>query len=114
MSLHLMTKEPGPGGMRLRAAPLGLSFSEEYAERTPGAYERLLLDVVRGAPTLFMRNDEVEAAWAWIEPILEGWKSSGEAPRSYASGSYTSALMGPTDSTLLIGRDGRRWHEDMA
>ena len=56
-----------------------------------------------------MRNDEVEAAWAWIEPILEGWKSSGEAPRSYASGS-----MGPTDSTLLIGRDGRRWHEDMA
>ena len=109
MSLHLMTKEPGPGGMRLRAAPLDLSFSEEHAERTPGAYERLLLDVVRGAPTLFMRNDEVEAAWAWIEPILEGWKSSGEAPRSYASGS-----MRPTDSTLLIGRDGRRWHEDRA
>ena len=111
MSLHLMTKAPGPGGMRLRAAPLDLSFSEEYAERTPARTSACCWMSFRCAD-LFMRNDEVEAAWAWIEPILEGWKSSGEAPRSYASAAMLR-LVGPTDSTLLIGRDGR-WHEDRA
>ena len=59
-----MSKDPGPGGMRLRATPLNLSFAETFKVRYPDAYERLLMDVVRGNPTLFMRRDEVEAAWS--------------------------------------------------
>ena len=73
------------------------------------AYERLLMDVVRGNPTLFMRKDEVAAAWRWIDPILDGWASEGIAPRPYPAGSW-----GPSDATALIARDGRAWHEDVA
>ena len=68
--LHLVAKEPGPGGIRLHPAALNLSFAETFKSRLPDAYERLLMDVVQGNPTLFMRRDEVETAWAWIEPIL--------------------------------------------
>ena len=105
--LTLMTKVPGPGGMRLRPAPLNLSFAQEFHIRSPEAYERLLLDVVRGNSTLFMRRDEIEAAWAWIEPILHAWEDSGEPPRSYAAGSW-----GPSSAIALIERDGRTWSED--
>ena len=73
------------------------------------AYERLLMDVVRGNPTLFMRKDEVSAAWQWIDPILDGWKSERVAPRPYTAGSW-----GPSDATALLARDGRSWHEDVA
>ncbi len=65
VKLFLMIKDPGPGGMRLREVPLNLSFAEAFHERTPEAYERLLLDVIRGQQTLFMRRDELEAAWSW-------------------------------------------------
>ncbi len=67
-----MNKVPGPGGLRLRRVPMDLSFAETFGGRQPEAYERLLMDVVRGNPMLFMRRDEVEAAWAWIDPILAG------------------------------------------
>jgi glucose-6-phosphate 1-dehydrogenase len=109
VQLLLMSKDPGPGGMRLRAAPLNLSFAETFKVRYPDAYERLLMDVVRGNPTLFMRRDEVEAAWAWIEPILDVWEDRGEAPKPYAAGSW-----GPSAAIALIERDGRTWHEDGA
>ncbi|MGH3648510.1 MAG: glucose-6-phosphate dehydrogenase [Micromonosporaceae bacterium] len=105
--LHLVTKEPGPRGVRLRPVPLNLSFAETFKSRLPDAYERLLMDVVRGNPTLFMRRDEVEAAWSWVEPILEAWKLSGEPPKRYAAGTS-----GPAAATALIERDGRTWHED--
>ena len=107
VQLVLMSKDPGPGGMRLRATPLNLSFAETFRVRYPDAYERLLMDVVRGNPTLFMRRDEVEAAWAWIEPILETWRERGEPPKSYTAGSW-----GPSAAIALIERDGRTWHED--
>ncbi len=107
VQLTLMNKLPGPGGMRLRATPLNLSFAETFQVRYPDAYERLLMDVVRGNPTLFMHRDEVEAAWAWIEPILEGWQASGEPPKPYPAGSW-----GPSAAIALIERDGRTWHED--
>ncbi|HYM32108.1 MAG TPA: glucose-6-phosphate dehydrogenase [Candidatus Cybelea sp.] len=107
IQLFAMTKIPGPGGMRLRRAPLNLSFAEEFRTRSPEAYERLLMDVVRGNPTLFMRRDEVEAAWRWIEPIMDGWRASGEPPRTYAAGTW-----GPSASATLIARDGRAWTED--
>ena len=107
--LFLTAKDPGPGGMRLREAPLNLSFAETFKTRYPDAYERLLIDVVRGDPTLFMRRDEVETAWAWVEPILEVWRERNEPPRPYAAGSW-----GPTAAIALIERDGRTWYEDAA
>ena len=73
MRLEMMTKDPGPGGLRLSPTGLDISFEKTFGKRFPDAYERLLMDTVRGNPTLFMRHDEVEAAWAWVEPILEAW-----------------------------------------
>jgi len=107
ITLHLMTKEPGPGGLRLKPAPLDLSFAEAFTGRVPEAYERLLLDVVRGNPTLFMRRDEVEAAWTWLDATLRTWEEGGETPKPYMAGSW-----GPTAATAMIERDGRTWYED--
>jgi glucose-6-phosphate 1-dehydrogenase len=109
VELLLMIKDPGPGGMRLRAMPLNLSFAEAFRARYPDAYERLLMDVIRGNPTLFMRRDEVEAAWAWVEPILAGWQERHETPKPYAAGTW-----GPSAAIALIERDSRTWHEDAA
>jgi glucose-6-phosphate 1-dehydrogenase len=108
MRLKMMTKDPGPGGLRLRPAELDISFEEAFSVRYPDAYERLLMDTVRGNATLFMRRDEVEAAWGWVEPILEAWEQSAEKPKPYAAGSW-----GPTASIALIERDGRTWHEEL-
>jgi glucose-6-phosphate 1-dehydrogenase len=109
ITLHLMTKEPGPGGLRLKSVPLDLSFAEAFEGRFPEAYERLLLDVVRGNPTLFMRRDEVEAAWTWLDASIRGWEEASEPPKPYMAGSW-----GPTAATALIERDGRTWHEEAA
>jgi glucose-6-phosphate 1-dehydrogenase len=107
VKLWLTIKHPGPGGLRLRTVPLDMSFAEAFGAQQPDAYERLLLDVVRGNPTLFMRRDEVEAAWRWADPILAGWANANEAPRPYAAGSW-----GPSAAVALIERDGRTWHDD--
>lgn len=107
VKLFLMIKDPGPGGMRLREVPLNLSFAQTFSERTPEAYERLLLDVVRGNQTLFMRRDELEAAWAWVDPIRSAWDAAPDAPQPYSAGTW-----GPTGAIALIERDGRTWHED--
>ena len=64
------------------------------------------MDVVRGNQTLFMRRDEVEAAWAWVQPLLDAWADSAEPPRPYAAGAW-----GPTAAIALIERDGRTWYE---
>ena len=108
MRLEMMTKEPGPGGLRLRPTGLDISFEKAFGTRYPDSYERLLMDTVRGNATLFMRRDEVEAAWAWVEPMLDTWEARGDAPKPYASGSW-----GPTASIALIERDGRTWHEQV-
>ena len=102
-----MIKDPGPGGMRLRQVPLDMSFADVFETRNPDAYERLLMDVVRGNQTLFMRRDEVEAAWSFIEPILDAWAASPEPPRPYTAGTW-----GPTSSVALLERDRRTWHEE--
>lgn len=107
--LWLMIKDPGPGGMRLRHVPLDMSFAQTFKVRSPEAYERLIMDVIRGNATLFMRRDEVEAAWQWIDPILDGWAASREAPKTYTAGTW-----GPSSSIALIERDGRTWHEEGA
>ena len=107
ITLKVTIKEPGPGGMRLVDVPLDMTFAEALGpdgEDPPGAYERLIVDVIRGNQTLFMRGDEVEAAWGWTDPIIAGWNSRGDVPKPYASGSP-----GPTDADLLMRRDGREW-----
>jgi glucose-6-phosphate 1-dehydrogenase len=106
VKLWLMIKDPGPGGMRLRHVSLDMSFAESFGVRPVDAYERLLMDVVRGNQTLFMRRDEVEAAWAWIDPILEAWRAGGEPPKAYTAGTW-----GPSAAVALIERDGRTWHD---
>jgi len=106
MEIHLNAKEPGPGGYRLKPVALDLSYANAFDKRSPDAYERLLMDVIRGNMTLFMRRDEVEAAWAWCEPILKHWESGALPPKSYPAGSA-----GPTASFTLIERDGRSWQE---
>jgi len=108
IKLWLMIKEPGPGGMRLQHVPLDMSFARTFETRFPDAYERLLMDVVRGNATLFMRRDEVEAAWRWVDPIRAAWQRQGLAPRPYMAGSW-----GPAAATALIERDGRTWHEEL-
>jgi glucose-6-phosphate 1-dehydrogenase len=106
MRLHMTAKEPGPGGIRLRPVSLDLSYAQTFQRRSPDAYERLLMDVVRGNPTLFMRRDEVEAAWAWVEPIVTAWADGAHDPLPYPAGTS-----GPHAATTLIERDGRAWHE---
>ncbi|ASP21402.1 glucose-6-phosphate 1-dehydrogenase [Antarctobacter heliothermus] len=109
MTLDVTIKEPGPGGMRLVDVPLDMSFAEALGpevEEVPDAYERLIMDVIRGNQTLFMRGDEVEAAWAWTDPIIAGWQSRGEVPKPYDAGTA-----GPEDALMLMHRDGRRWRE---
>jgi glucose-6-phosphate 1-dehydrogenase len=106
VKLWLMVKDPGPGGMRLRHLPLDMSFARAFAVRHVDAYERLLMDVIRGNQTLFMRRDEVEAAWEWIDPILQAWAASPDRPKPYTSGTW-----GPSAAIALIERDGRSWYE---
>jgi glucose-6-phosphate 1-dehydrogenase len=102
-------KDPGPGGMRLRQAVLDLSFSSDLGlgdGELPDAYERLVLDVVRGDQTLFMRRDEVDAAWKWVDPIIEGWAERGLMPELYDAGGR-----GPDGAMRLLHREGRAWRD---
>ena len=107
MTLDVTIKEPGPGGMRLLDVPLDMSFAEALGGTSvPDAYERLIMDVIRGNQTLFMRGDEVEAAWAWTDPIIDGWTARNDVPKPYDAGSS-----GPEDSLMLMHRDGRKWRD---
>jgi glucose-6-phosphate 1-dehydrogenase len=107
IKLWLMIKEPGAGGMRLQHVPLDMSFAKTFTMPSADAYERLLMDAIRGNPALFMRRDEVEAAWRFIDPIREAWAQIGEPPRPYTAGTW-----GPAASIALIERDGRTWNEE--
>lgn len=108
ISLTVMNKVPGAGeGMNLQPVDLNLSLSEAFNnKRSPEAYERLLLDVMRDDATLFMRYDEVEAAWKWVDGIMAAWSQTSERPKEYASGSW-----GPAASMALPIKDGRNWHD---
>ena len=114
ITLGMTIKEPGPGGMRLTTADLDMTFAESLGggsgaaggrhARMPDAYERLVMDVIRGDQTLFMRGDEVEAAWAWIDPVVAAWTERHEPPHLYDPGSS-----GPEDALGLLHRSERRW-----
>ena len=106
LQLNLMAKTPGDG-MRLKPVELELDFRATFKMPRMEAYERLLLDVLRGQLTLFMRSDELEAAWEWVEPILNYWDQQETEPLPYASGTW-----GPAAASALIGRDGLQWREE--
>jgi glucose-6-phosphate 1-dehydrogenase len=105
--LQLMNKIPGLSE-QMRLQPVDLELNTPLnTEHKPDAYERLLLDVIRANPTLFMRLDEVEAAWKWIDVILEGWAADLVPMKSYTAGTD-----GPSAAVQLIARDGRSWHDE--
>jgi len=107
--LQLMAKTPGLGrdGVRLREIPLDLGLANAFSEfRRRIAYERLLLDLIEGDPTLFVRRDEVEAQWAWIDGIRASWAESGKKPKPYAAGT-----LGPAEAVALAERDGVTWND---
>ncbi len=106
IKLKLMNKIPGlTENMKLQEVELELN-APMNEKRKPNAYERLVLDVIRNNPTLFMRLDEVEAAWRWTDIILEGWAENIVPMKSYSAGTD-----GPSASIELIARDGRSWHD---
>ncbi|MGQ7816521.1 glucose-6-phosphate dehydrogenase [Metapseudomonas furukawaii] len=106
ISLQLMAKSPGKG-MNLEPVELDLNLATAFSQqRRWDAYERLLLDVIEGDSTLFMRRDEVEAAWRWVDPILEGWHEYYLSPRPYPAGST-----GPEQAHALLELHGRAWHD---
>jgi len=109
LELHLLAQ--GQSNRRnsqtLSPVQLDLDFDKRFGSERVGAYERLLLDVIDGRLNLFVRSDEQEEAWRWVEPILEHWKNDAQGPRLYAAGTW-----GPSASSAMIARDGFCWAEE--
>jgi glucose-6-phosphate 1-dehydrogenase len=106
IALRFISKEPGQQTI-LRDVAMDFRYGTAFGSNTPEAYERLLLDAMRGEATLFTRRDEVEEQWAYIDRVLKAWSSDGPPPPpSYAAGSW-----GPEQADDLIARDGRRWRK---
>ena len=110
LELHLLAQgtaqhQTGPA---LSPVHLNLDFDLRFGTERVGAYERLLLDVIAGRLNLFVRSDEQEEAWRWVEPILQHWKNDPTEPRPYAAGSW-----GPSAASAMIARDGHCWSEEM-
>jgi glucose-6-phosphate 1-dehydrogenase len=108
VEIDVLNKVPGlEKGVRLQRSTLDLSFTEAFKSiRIPDAYERLLLEVMQANQTLFIRRDEVEQAWTWIDSIQDAWRALGESPKPYPAGSW-----GPAASVAMLSRDGREWVE---
>jgi glucose-6-phosphate 1-dehydrogenase len=110
IQMLVMAKEPGldRDGVKLREVPLTLNIDAAFAgSRRRIAYERLMLDLIDGDQTLFVRRDEVEAQWQWIDAIREGWTANGTKPKHYPAGSW-----GPSAAIALTERDGVTWQDD--
>ena len=107
ISLHTLNKKPGLT-QTLRLQPVELHLTEDPQQKGVGydAYERLLLDAINGDQTLFMRRDEVETAWRWIDSVIAAWEQAGPPIKPYNSGT-----MGPGAATALVAVDGRNWYE---
>jgi glucose-6-phosphate 1-dehydrogenase len=103
IALRFDSKVPGPEN-RVQPVAMEFRYGTSFGQEPPEAYERLLLDAILGDSTLFVRRDEVEASWAWIDAIEAGWAAADAAPADYPAGSW-----GPGDADALIGRDGRAW-----
>ncbi|MEP6740645.1 MAG: glucose-6-phosphate dehydrogenase [Caldimonas sp.] len=106
LELHLLAAKGAAQAEALSPVSLDLDFDKAFAENRVGAYERLLLDVIAGRLNLFVRSDEQEEAWRWVEPILDSWRDDG-GPRPYAAGTW-----GPAAASALVARDGNAWAEE--
>ena len=102
--LWMEIKQPGAGGLHMKTLPLNLSFADNFTVRYPDAYERLLMDVVRGNLSLFMRGDEVEAAWKWVDSIIAAWAETDQRLELYQAGQD-----GPDQAHDMLKKDGNRW-----
>jgi glucose-6-phosphate 1-dehydrogenase len=91
----------------LAPVSLDLDFDQAFAANRVGAYERLLLDAIAGRLNLFVRSDEQEQAWRWVEPVLDAWRNDSTGPRPYTAGS-----LGPAAASALVARDGFAWAEE--
>ena len=107
LELQLMANKGGSSNEALSPVSLDLDFDKAFAHTRVGAYERLLLDAIAGRLNLFVRSDEQEQAWRWVEPILNFWKQDSTGPRTYVAGSW-----GPPASSALVARDGHSWIEE--
>jgi glucose-6-phosphate 1-dehydrogenase len=111
LELHLLAAKGTGQQEALSPVFLDLDFDKAFAENRVGAYERLLLDAIAGRLNLFVRSDEQEQAWRWVEPILHAWgrdNAAGGAPRPYAAGTW-----GPAAASALVARDGYAWAEEL-
>jgi len=107
LELHLLAAKGSNTGEMLSPVFLDLDFDKAFASERVGGYERLLLDAIAGRLNLFVRSDEQEQAWRWVEPILDAWNEDNIGPRAYAAGSW-----GPPAASALIARDGCAWSEE--
>ena len=109
VSLTLMNKTPSLEGMELRPVDLNLSLTDAFRKEAPRrriAYERLLFEAIKNNQTLFVRRDEAEAAWIFVDAIIDGWQRYGVKPAGYAAGSW-----GPSGAFGLTERNGHSWYE---
>ena len=107
LELHLLAAKGGGGNEMLSPVSLDLDFDKAFAAERVGGYERLLLDALAGRLNLFVRSDEQEQAWRWVEPVLHAWAADSTGPRPYAAGSW-----GPAAASALVARDGCAWAEE--
>jgi glucose-6-phosphate 1-dehydrogenase len=111
LELHLLAQGQGnrskAASQSLAPVQLDLDFDKRFGSERVGAYERLLLDVLDGRLNLFVRSDEQEEAWRWVEPMIEHWQSDSVGPRPYAAGTW-----GPSAASAMIARDGFCWSEE--
>ncbi|MDE1949361.1 MAG: glucose-6-phosphate dehydrogenase [Burkholderiales bacterium] len=107
LELHLLAAKGGANNEALAPVSLDLDFDKAFPSERVGAYERLLLDAIAGRLNLFVRSDEQEQAWRWVEPILDAWQRDPNGPRPYAAGSW-----GPPAASALVARDGCAWAEE--
>ena len=107
LELHLLAAKGSAQGELLAPVSLDLDFDKAFASERVGAYERLLMDAIAGRLNLFVRSDEQEQAWRWVEPILKAWEADPNGPRPYAAGTW-----GPPASSAMVARDGCTWDEE--
>ncbi len=107
LELHLLAAKGAGTSDTLAPVFLDLDFDKAFAENRVGAYERLLLDAIAGRLNLFVRSDEQEQAWRWVEPVLDAWAQDSTGPRPYAAGTW-----GPAAASALVARDGFAWAEE--
>jgi glucose-6-phosphate 1-dehydrogenase len=103
VTIRFGSKVPGPA-MEVRDVSMDFSYGQSFTEASPEAYERLILDVLLGEPSLFPQDEEVELSWKILDPVEKHWARTGTQPEQYGSGTW-----GPRSADAMMARDGRAW-----